>query len=40
MKWDVKIVFDPLRVFAKLDDYPPGYTKYFLRKQLIGRDSS
>jgi ribosomal protein S18 acetylase RimI-like enzyme len=22
------------RVFAELDDYPPGYTKYFLRKEL------
>ena len=22
------------QVFAKLDDYPPGHTKYFLRKQL------
>jgi ribosomal protein S18 acetylase RimI-like enzyme len=23
------------RVFAELNDYPPGYTKYFLRKELV-----
>jgi GNAT superfamily N-acetyltransferase len=23
-------------VFAALDDFPPGHTKYFLRKQLVG----
>jgi GNAT superfamily N-acetyltransferase len=28
------------RVFAALDDYPPGHTKYFLRKQLLERGSS
>jgi GNAT superfamily N-acetyltransferase len=27
------------RVFAALDDYPPGHTKNFLRKQLDGRGS-
>jgi ribosomal protein S18 acetylase RimI-like enzyme len=27
------------RVFAELDDYPPGHTKYFLRKELTVRGS-
>jgi len=27
------------QVFAALDDYPPGHAKYFLRKELIGRES-
>jgi len=26
------------RVFATLDDYPPGHSKYFLRKPLTNRD--
>ena len=26
------------RVFATLDDYPPGHGKYFLRKPLTNRD--
>ncbi|RDE15482.1 MAG: GNAT family N-acetyltransferase [Candidatus Thorarchaeota archaeon] len=25
------------QLFAKLDDYPPGYCKYFLKKQLMPR---
>jgi GNAT superfamily N-acetyltransferase len=28
------------RVFAALDDYPQGYTKYFLRKELALRGGS